>query len=42
MKAATTELNTSHVAMLLPPKAVATVIMDAAVKALGASDAGVH
>jgi pimeloyl-ACP methyl ester carboxylesterase len=33
MKATTTELNTSHVAMLSQPKAVAAVIMDAAEKA---------
>jgi len=40
MKATTTELNTSHVPMLSQPKAVATVIMDAAAKALDASGAG--
>jgi len=33
MKATTTELNTSHVAMLSQPTAVAAVIMDAAAKA---------
>src|SRR5262245_60475642 len=33
MRATTTELNTSHVAMLSQPKAVASVIMDAATKA---------
>ena len=33
MKATTTELKTSHVAMLSQPKAVAAVIMDAAAKA---------
>jgi len=33
MKATTTELRTSHVAMLSQPKAVAAVIMDAAAKA---------
>jgi hypothetical protein len=33
MKATTTELNASHVAMLSQPKAVAAVIMDAAGKA---------
>src|SRR5262245_55630472 len=33
MKATTTELNASHVAMLSQPKAVAAVIMDAAAKA---------
>ena len=33
MKATTTELNTSHVAMLSQPEAVAAVIMDAAAKA---------
>jgi pimeloyl-ACP methyl ester carboxylesterase len=33
MKATTTELSTSHLAMLSQPKAVATVIMDAAAKA---------
>ncbi len=33
MKATTTELNTSHVPMLSQPKAVAAVIMDAAMKA---------
>ena len=37
MKATTTELNTSHLAMLSQPKAVATVLMDAAAKALDAS-----
>jgi pimeloyl-ACP methyl ester carboxylesterase len=42
MKATTTELSTSHVPMLSQPKAVATVIMDAAAKALDASDAGVR
>jgi pimeloyl-ACP methyl ester carboxylesterase len=41
MKATTTELNTSHVPMLSQPKAVATVIMDAAAKAMDASGAGV-
>ncbi len=33
MKATTTELNASHVPMISQPKAVATVIMDAATKA---------
>jgi pimeloyl-ACP methyl ester carboxylesterase len=33
MKATTTELNTSHLAMLSQPKAVAAIIMDAATKA---------
>jgi hypothetical protein len=33
MKATSTELNASHVAMLSQPKAVAAVIMDAATKA---------
>jgi pimeloyl-ACP methyl ester carboxylesterase len=42
MKATTTELNTSHVPMLSQPNAVAMVVMDAAAKALGGSDAGVH
>jgi pimeloyl-ACP methyl ester carboxylesterase len=37
MKATTTELNTSHVAMLSQPKAVAAVIMDAATKASAAA-----
>ena len=37
MKATTTELSASHVAMLSQPKAVAAVIMDAAAKALAAS-----
>ena len=37
MKATTTELNTSHVAMLSQPKAVAAVIMDAAAKASAAA-----
>ena len=37
MKATTTELNTSHLPMLSQPKAVATVIMAAAEKALDAS-----
>ena len=37
MKATTTELNASHVAMLSQPKAVAAVIMDAAAKANSAS-----
>jgi len=36
MKATTTELNTSHVAMLSQPTAVAAVIMDAAAKAAAA------
>jgi len=40
MKATTTELSTSHVAMLSQPKAVAAVIMDAAAKARVAGDAG--
>ena len=39
MKATTTELNTSHVPMLSQPKAVATVIMDAAALALDAAAA---
>jgi len=37
MKATTTELDSSHVAMLSQPKAVAAVIMDAAAKARGSS-----
>jgi hypothetical protein len=37
MKATTTELSASHLPMLSQPKAVATVIMDAAAKAAGAS-----
>ena len=40
MKAATTELNTSHVPMLSQPSAVAAVILDAAAKALDARVAG--
>src|SRR5882724_2037133 len=42
MKATTTELNTSHVAMLSQPKAVAAVIMDAAGKATVASAGRAH
>jgi len=42
MKATTTELKASHVSMLSQPKAVAAVIMDAAVKAQGVSDAKVR
>ena len=42
MKATTTELKASHVAMLSQPKAVAAVIMDAASKAHIAADAGEH
>ena len=43
MKATTTELPASHVAMLSQPKAVAAVIMDAAAKAtVAAADAEVH
>lgn len=40
MKATTTELTASHVAMLSQPKAVAAVIMDASAKAKVASDVG--
>ncbi len=39
MKATTTELKASHVAMLSQPQAVASVIMDAAAKAPGAQGA---
>jgi pimeloyl-ACP methyl ester carboxylesterase len=42
MKATTTELKASHVAMLSQPKAVAAVIMDAAEKAGAASNAAAH
>ena len=42
MNAMTTELNTSHVAMLSQPKAVAAVIMDAATKARMAGHVGAH
>ena len=42
MKATTTELNTSHVAMLSQPKAVVAVIMDAAGKATVASAGRAH
>lgn len=42
MKATTTELNASHVAMLSQPKAVAEVIMDAAAKAPVASTSVSH
>jgi pimeloyl-ACP methyl ester carboxylesterase len=42
MKVTTTELNTSHVAMLSQPKAVAAVIMDAAMKASAPADAAAH
>jgi hypothetical protein len=42
MKATTTELNTSHVAMLSQPKAVAAVIMDAAGKASVTSAGRAH
>ena len=42
MKATTTELNASHVAMLSQPKAVAAVIMDAAAKAPVGSTAASH
>jgi len=42
MKATTTELNTSHVAMLAQPKAVAAVIMDAAGKASVATAGRAH
>jgi pimeloyl-ACP methyl ester carboxylesterase len=42
MKAATTELNTSHVPMLSQPKAVAAVIMDAAAKAVVRSAEAPH
>ena len=42
MKATTTELNTSHVAMLSQPQAVAAVIMDAAGKASVASAGRAH
>jgi pimeloyl-ACP methyl ester carboxylesterase len=42
MKATTTELKASHVAMLSQPKAVAAVIMDAALKAQTVSQAGAH
>jgi pimeloyl-ACP methyl ester carboxylesterase len=42
MKATTTELSTSHVAMLSQPAAVATVIMDAAEKAHVPAGAGVQ
>jgi pimeloyl-ACP methyl ester carboxylesterase len=42
MKATTTELNTSHVPMLSQPKAVAAVIMDAAMKASPLADAAAH
>jgi len=42
MKAVTSELKASHVSMLSHPKAVASVIMDAAAKAQVASDGGVH
>jgi pimeloyl-ACP methyl ester carboxylesterase len=41
MKATTTELKASHVAMLSQPKAVAAVIMDATLKA-GVTDAGMR
>jgi hypothetical protein len=41
MKATTTELKASHVSMLSQPKAVATVIMDAASKAK-ITEAGMH
>jgi len=40
MKATTTELKASHVSMLSQPKAVATVIMDAASRAQVVTDAG--
>jgi pimeloyl-ACP methyl ester carboxylesterase len=40
MKATTTELPTSHVAMISQPKAVAAVIMDAATKADVTTGAG--
>jgi pimeloyl-ACP methyl ester carboxylesterase len=39
MKATTTELKASHVPMLSQPKAVAAVLMDAAMKAQGVSGA---
>ena len=42
MKATTTELNTSHVAMLSQPKAVAAVIMEAAEKAQVAGASAPH
>jgi len=42
MKATTTELDASHVAMLSQPKAVAEVIMDAAAKAQSTKSAGIH
>ncbi len=42
MKATTTELKASHVAMLSQPKAVAGVIMDAATRAQTVTDAGAH
>jgi pimeloyl-ACP methyl ester carboxylesterase len=42
MKATTTELKASHVAMLSQPKAVAEVIMDAAGKAQAPSEAAAH
>ena len=40
MKATTTELDTSHVAMLSQPEAVARIIMDATAKALNSSNIG--
>jgi pimeloyl-ACP methyl ester carboxylesterase len=42
MKATTTELKASHVAMLSQPKAVAAVIMDAATRAQTITDARTH
>jgi len=42
MKAATTELNASHVPMLSQPKAVAAVILDAAAKAPAATTSASH
>jgi len=42
MKATTTELKASHVAMLSQPKAVAAVIMDAATRAQTTTEAGTH
>ena len=42
MKATTTELKASHVSMLSQPKAVAAVIMDAAVKAQGTPETVAH
>jgi hypothetical protein len=42
MKATTTELKASHVAILSQPKAVAEVIMDAATRAQTVTDAGTH